>query len=96
MFPDQMTLASRVIPLACKVGGITIKMLDSKKRTEQIAFVRQMIAHYLTDEGLRSGDVATLLNRCRSDVSHNYKTFADRIKIDKKARTRYQKLKEAL
>lgn len=94
MFPDQMTVACRCVKAACKVGGITIAMLDSRSRTDQIAFVRHMIAHYLTDQGLTTKDIGALINRCRGDVTHSVQSFQRRLDTDKHARARYQKLKE--
>ena len=96
MFPDQMTVASKCIKEACRVGGITIQMLDSRSRQERIIFVRHMIAHHLMKEGIHPEDIGALLNRCRSDVLHSHGSFQRRLDTDKHARARYQKLKESL
>lgn len=96
MFPDQMTLAAKCIRASCKIGGITIAMLDSRIRTDQVAFVRHMIAYALTQEGLTTKDIGALINRCRGDVTHAVQSFQGRIDTDKRAKARYQKLKEAL
>lgn len=96
MFPDQMTLACRCIKAACKVGGITIAMLDSRSRKDQIVFVRHMIAHHLSSEGFITEDIGTFLNRERSDVAYAIGSFQMRLDTDKKARERYQQLKALL
>lgn len=96
MFPDQMTVASRCIRSACKVGGITLAMLDSRSRTEQVAFTRHMIAHYLTQQGLTTADIGALINRCRGDVTHSVQSFQRRLDTDKHARARYDRLKSSL
>ena len=96
MSPDQMTISARCIRKACKIGGITIAMLDSRSRRDSIVLVRHMIAAYLTEAGVHANDIAVLLNRCRTDVLAACKSFQSRIDTDKHARACYQKLKEAL
>jgi chromosomal replication initiator protein len=69
--------------ICAKTIGVTIKELESRKRTQDVSLARQCAVYFSRKQGYKVEELGKVFNRNHSNITHTCKKIEDLLECDR-------------
>ena len=80
---ECMVSINDIKEICAKTIGVTIKELESRKRTQNVSLARQCAVYFSRKQGYKVEELGKVFNRNHSNITHTCKKIEDLLECDR-------------